>query len=141
MADLHRVEDVPQAASVVYNSHDGGLPFKGTLALFSVSWFPPAGLFLISLYVYGYIHSTGQPGWEFVCFCFVLFFSSQIMIDYCYENYTPHTDFFFFLFFFTFHLQTMAKVITSMLKFPPDQAQKVLEKEDSKPIVSIFFFC
>lgn len=31
----------------------------------------------------------------------------------------------------------MAKVITSMLKFPPDQAQKVLEKEDSKVIVSI----
>lgn len=36
------------------------------------------------------------------------------------------------------HLQTMAKVITSMLKFPPDQAQKVLEKEDTKTIVSIF---
>lgn len=35
------------------------------------------------------------------------------------------------------HLQTMAKVITSMLKFPPDQAQKVLDKEDSKTIVSI----
>lgn len=32
----------------------------------------------------------------------------------------------------------MAKVITSMLKFPPDQAQKVLDKEDSKPIVRIF---
>lgn len=31
----------------------------------------------------------------------------------------------------------MAKVITSMLKFPPDQAQKVLEKEDSKMMVSI----
>lgn len=31
----------------------------------------------------------------------------------------------------------MAKVITSMLKFPPDQAQKVLDKEDSKAIVSI----
>ncbi|KAG7230129.1 hypothetical protein INR49_009849 [Caranx melampygus] len=30
--------------------------------------------------------------------------------------------------------KTMAKVITSMLKFPPDQAQKVLDKEDSKPI-------
>ncbi|XP_069001047.1 golgin subfamily A member 4 isoform X5 [Embiotoca jacksoni] len=28
--------------------------------------------------------------------------------------------------------KTMAKVITSMLKFPPDQAQKVLDKEDSK---------
>uniref|UniRef100_A0A674N2B0 Golgin A4 n=1 Tax=Takifugu rubripes TaxID=31033 RepID=A0A674N2B0_TAKRU len=28
--------------------------------------------------------------------------------------------------------KTMAKVITSILKFPPDQAQKVLEKEDSK---------
>ncbi|XP_020777077.2 golgin subfamily A member 4 [Boleophthalmus pectinirostris] len=28
--------------------------------------------------------------------------------------------------------RTMAKVITSMLKFPPDQAQKVLEKEDGK---------
>lgn len=33
------------------------------------------------------------------------------------------------------HTQTMAKVITSMLKFPPDQAQKVLDKEDSKVIV------
>lgn len=31
----------------------------------------------------------------------------------------------------------MAKVITSMLKFPPDQAQKVLDKEDSKTTVSI----
>lgn len=31
----------------------------------------------------------------------------------------------------------MAKVITSILKFPPDQAQKVLEKEDSKVTVSI----
>ncbi|KAK5613004.1 hypothetical protein CRENBAI_003185 [Crenichthys baileyi] len=30
--------------------------------------------------------------------------------------------------------KTMAKVITSMLKFPPDQAQKVLDKEDSKPV-------
>ncbi|XP_047208230.1 golgin subfamily A member 4 isoform X3 [Girardinichthys multiradiatus] len=30
--------------------------------------------------------------------------------------------------------KTMAKVITSMLKFSPDQAQKVLDKEDSKPI-------
>lgn len=30
--------------------------------------------------------------------------------------------------------KTMAKVITSMLKFPPEQAQKVLDKEDSKPI-------
>ncbi|KAL7890488.1 hypothetical protein AOLI_G00027460 [Acnodon oligacanthus] len=28
--------------------------------------------------------------------------------------------------------KTMAKVITSMLKFPPDQAQKVLEREDSR---------
>uniref|UniRef100_A0A8C7T1I1 Golgin A4 n=1 Tax=Oncorhynchus mykiss TaxID=8022 RepID=A0A8C7T1I1_ONCMY len=28
--------------------------------------------------------------------------------------------------------KTMAKVITSMLKFPPDQAQQVLEKEDTK---------
>ncbi|XP_061693001.1 golgin subfamily A member 4 isoform X2 [Syngnathoides biaculeatus] len=28
--------------------------------------------------------------------------------------------------------KTMAKVITSMLKFPPDQAQKVLDKEESK---------
>lgn len=28
--------------------------------------------------------------------------------------------------------KTMAKVITSMLKFPPDQTQKVLENEDSK---------
>ncbi|TMS04206.1 Golgin subfamily A member 4 [Larimichthys crocea] len=33
--------------------------------------------------------------------------------------------------------KTMAKVITSMLKFPPDQAQKVLDKEDSKTTVSI----
>lgn len=33
--------------------------------------------------------------------------------------------------------QTMAKVITSMLKFPPDQAQKVLDKEDAKTIVSV----
>ncbi|TNN61778.1 Golgin subfamily A member 4 [Liparis tanakae] len=30
--------------------------------------------------------------------------------------------------------KTMAKVITSMLKFTPDQAQKVLDKEDSKAI-------
>ncbi|XP_034753594.1 golgin subfamily A member 4 isoform X3 [Etheostoma cragini] len=30
--------------------------------------------------------------------------------------------------------KTMAKVITSMLKFPPDQAQKVLDKEDSKAV-------
>lgn len=29
--------------------------------------------------------------------------------------------------------KTMAKVITSMLKFSPDQAQKVFDKEDSKP--------
>uniref|UniRef100_A0A8C7YZH8 Golgin A4 n=1 Tax=Oryzias sinensis TaxID=183150 RepID=A0A8C7YZH8_9TELE len=39
--------------------------------------------------------------------------------------------------------KTMAKVITSMLKFPPDQAQKVLDKEDSKPLVrtnSLYFF-
>ncbi|CAL9688039.1 unnamed protein product [Knipowitschia caucasica] len=28
--------------------------------------------------------------------------------------------------------RTMAKVITSMLKFPPDQTQKVLENEDGK---------
>uniref|UniRef100_A0A673XR22 Golgin A4 n=1 Tax=Salmo trutta TaxID=8032 RepID=A0A673XR22_SALTR len=33
--------------------------------------------------------------------------------------------------------KTMAKVITSMLKFPQDQAQQVLEKEDTKAIVSI----
>lgn len=31
----------------------------------------------------------------------------------------------------------MAKVITSILKFPPNQAQEVLEKEDSKVTVSI----
>uniref|UniRef100_A0A3Q3IGY0 GRIP domain-containing protein n=1 Tax=Monopterus albus TaxID=43700 RepID=A0A3Q3IGY0_MONAL len=31
--------------------------------------------------------------------------------------------------------KTMAKVITSMLKFPPDQVQKVLDKEDSKAAV------
>uniref|UniRef100_A0A3Q4AJJ9 GRIP domain-containing protein n=1 Tax=Mola mola TaxID=94237 RepID=A0A3Q4AJJ9_MOLML len=37
--------------------------------------------------------------------------------------------------------KTMAKVITSMLKFPPDQAQKVLEKEDSKMTVSFIFTC
>ncbi|KAM9726236.1 golgin subfamily A member 4 isoform 1-T1 [Menidia menidia] len=30
--------------------------------------------------------------------------------------------------------KTMAKVITSMLKFPPDLAQKVLDKEDSKTV-------
>ncbi|XP_072247295.1 golgin subfamily A member 4 isoform X2 [Leuresthes tenuis] len=30
--------------------------------------------------------------------------------------------------------KTMAKVITSILKFPPDQAQKVLDKEDSKTV-------
>ncbi|XP_056147787.1 golgin subfamily A member 4 isoform X2 [Lampris incognitus] len=30
--------------------------------------------------------------------------------------------------------KTMAKVITSMLKFPPDQTQKVLDKEDSKAV-------
>ncbi|KAM6922748.1 golgin subfamily A member 4 isoform 3-T7 [Lycodopsis pacificus] len=33
--------------------------------------------------------------------------------------------------------KTMAKVITSMLKFSPDQAQKVLDKEDSKVAVSL----
>ncbi|XP_054654649.1 golgin subfamily A member 4 isoform X3 [Dunckerocampus dactyliophorus] len=33
--------------------------------------------------------------------------------------------------------KTMAKVITSMLKFPPDQAQKVLDKEESKPWLSV----
>uniref|UniRef100_A0A3B3ZBT9 GRIP domain-containing protein n=1 Tax=Periophthalmus magnuspinnatus TaxID=409849 RepID=A0A3B3ZBT9_9GOBI len=32
--------------------------------------------------------------------------------------------------------RTMAKVITSMLKFSPDQAQKVLEKEDGKMMVN-----
>uniref|UniRef100_A0A674BZS3 Golgin A4 n=1 Tax=Salmo trutta TaxID=8032 RepID=A0A674BZS3_SALTR len=32
--------------------------------------------------------------------------------------------------------KTMAKVITSMLKFPPDQAQQVLEEEDTKAFVS-----
>uniref|UniRef100_H2UAM5 Golgin A4 n=1 Tax=Takifugu rubripes TaxID=31033 RepID=H2UAM5_TAKRU len=42
-----------------------------------------------------------------------------------------------FMHFFALHLQTMAKVITSILKFPPDQAQKVLEKEDSKVTVSM----
>ncbi|KTG03338.1 hypothetical protein cypCar_00027716 [Cyprinus carpio] len=31
--------------------------------------------------------------------------------------------------------KTMAKVLTSMLKFPPDQAQKVLEREDSRVMV------
>ncbi|XP_067092055.1 golgin subfamily A member 4 isoform X2 [Osmerus mordax] len=31
--------------------------------------------------------------------------------------------------------KTMAKVITTMLKFPPDQAQKLLENEDSKTTV------
>ncbi|XP_058507036.1 golgin subfamily A member 4 isoform X2 [Solea solea] len=30
--------------------------------------------------------------------------------------------------------KTMAKVITSMLKFPPEQAQMVLDKEDTKPV-------
>ncbi|CAB1313208.1 unnamed protein product, partial [Coregonus sp. 'balchen'] len=38
---------------------------------------------------------------------------------------------------FEYLRKTMAKVITSMLKFPPDQAQQVLEKEDTKEIVSI----
>ncbi|TKS85420.1 Golgin subfamily A member 4 256 kDa golgin [Collichthys lucidus] len=33
--------------------------------------------------------------------------------------------------------KTMAKVITSMLKFPPDQAQKVLDKEDSKTTLGL----
>lgn len=39
--------------------------------------FPTAGLFLISLYVYGRVHETGQPGLGvclfLVCFFFVLF--------------------------------------------------------------------
>lgn len=42
-ADLRRAEDTPQAASGVYNRHDGGLPFKDMLALFSVSWFSYSG--------------------------------------------------------------------------------------------------
>uniref|UniRef100_A0A672PPH1 Golgin A4 n=1 Tax=Sinocyclocheilus grahami TaxID=75366 RepID=A0A672PPH1_SINGR len=37
--------------------------------------------------------------------------------------------------------KTMAKVITSMLKFPPDQAQKVLEREDSRVMVSVSLVC
>lgn len=41
------------------------------------------------------------------------------------------------MYFFAVHPQTMAKVITSILKFPPDQAQMVLEKEDSKVTVSM----
>uniref|UniRef100_A0A8D3DH98 Golgin A4 n=1 Tax=Scophthalmus maximus TaxID=52904 RepID=A0A8D3DH98_SCOMX len=40
-----------------------------------------------------------------------------------------------FICLFSPRLQTMAKVITSMLKFSPDQAQKVFDKEDSKPTV------
>ncbi|KAI4897230.1 hypothetical protein NFI96_022229 [Prochilodus magdalenae] len=35
--------------------------------------------------------------------------------------------------------KTMAKVITSMLKFPADQAQKVLEREDSRAMNSLVF--
>ncbi len=35
----------------------------------------------------------------------------------------------------------MAKVITSMLKFPPEQAQKVLEREDSRVMVSVSSVC
>lgn len=57
--------------------------------------------------------------------------SSQIIVT----KTVAHIQTFFF--FVVFHLQTMAKVITSMLKFPPDQAQKVLENEDAKSIVSI----
>lgn len=30
----------------------------------------------------------------------------------------------------------MAKVITTVLKFPDDQTQKILEREDSRPMVS-----
>ena len=44
-----------------------------------------------------------------------------------------------FIYSFPSHPQTMAKVITSMLKFSPDEAQKVLDNEDSKTTVSICF--
>lgn len=30
----------------------------------------------------------------------------------------------------------MAKVITTVLKFPADQTQKILEREDARPLVS-----
>lgn len=50
--------------------------------------------------------------------------SSRLLFKKCIHLFAPHP-------------QTMAKVITSILKFPPDQAQKVLDKEDTKPIVSI----
>lgn len=30
--------------------------------------------------------------------------------------------------------KTVSKVLTSMIKFPPDQAQRVLEKEDSRTL-------
>ncbi|CAN2389632.1 Golgi to plasma membrane protein transport, partial [Pristimantis euphronides] len=33
--------------------------------------------------------------------------------------------------------KTMAKVITTVLRFPADQAQKILEREDSRPVVRI----
>lgn len=33
--------------------------------------------------------------------------------------------------------QTMAKVITSVLKFPPDQTQKILERENARTLVRI----
>ena len=32
--------------------------------------------------------------------------------------------------------KTMAKVITTVLKFPADQTQKILEREDARPLVS-----
>ncbi|KAG8139429.1 hypothetical protein E2320_002194, partial [Naja naja] len=32
---------------------------------------------------------------------------------------------------------TMAKVITSVLKFPPDQTQKILERENARTLVRI----
>ncbi len=46
-----------------------------------------------------------------------------------------------FFFYCILFLQTMAKVLTSMLKFPPEQAQKVLEREDSRVMVSVSSVC
>lgn len=85
--DLRRAEDAPQAASGVYSRHHGGFPFKDMLALFSVSCFSySGGLFLISLYVYGHLHASGQPGlgvclfFSFLLFSFSPLVSSQIIM-------------------------------------------------------------
>lgn len=59
--------------------------------------FPTAGLFLISLYVYGRVHGRGQPGLGVCLFLFCLFFflvmSSQIIIT---KTVAHITDFFSF---------------------------------------------